>query len=96
MAYFWIKAFPHADQVAQGDVIAKERVDFTAGEMPSVTVVNNDNKQWYCRISTDTNCQYETGESPSVDTASAPLWVSNIEYVWLGRGHKFSVNAVLA
>lgn len=93
MAFFYIQAFANAEQVAQGDEMNSDRVDFTSAPATS-TLTNNTNGPWYCRISTDTDCQYARGASPSVVDASPPLWTKQVEHVWLGRGEKFAVSTV--
>lgn len=94
MAEFYIQAFAVAEQVAQGDEIGRDRVDFSGGEVVS-TLENTSNGPWYCRISTDTNCQYARGTgTPTLEDGSAPLWANQVEHVWLGRGEKFAVGPV--
>lgn len=90
MAFFYIQAFKHADQVAQGEATLRERLDFTT-EAQSTVVINNTDGPLFCRISPDANCQYDVGENPSIVNGSAPLWANQVEHVWLSRGHKFVV-----
>lgn len=88
--------FEGANEVALGDPIQEDTVDFSGGEAKSSVILGDKRKRRRVRVMADDDCFVTWGADPTAvndGSEGRPLGAENPEYFDVESGHKFSVIA---
>lgn len=90
MATLFIVGFPGAASTALGDVAFRAQLSVGAGSQ--ATAALGTSGRWYTvRLVTDTDCQFEIGDSVAADSDSLFLPAMAVEYFKLAGGQNIAV-----
>ena len=96
----YFRVFSGASEVALGDPVQEDTVDFSGGVNSSAVISTDnpgiDNKRMRVRLFADDDCFVTWGANPTAQNDGSdgmPMGAENPEYVDIEAGHKISVIA---